>query len=385
MSKRLFVGANVYNTDVRAFEKADILTDGSKIVYVGALTDRMCADEIVDCTGEYIIPGLVDVHTHGRGGFDFNKASAENVRYMRDSYAAVGTTSFMATLASAPLESLYDSVEAIGENYATAPGTASVVGVHLEGRYLNSARRGAHAAELLATLDAAELGALLDAMHPMRAHVSAALELAEDDFYDAAKSRGATLGLAHSDATYSEAMEATKKGATSFTHTYNAMRPLHHREPGNIAAAMLSEAYSEIICDGEHVHPAMVEMLSRLKPQDKLVLITDSMEASGCEDGEYEIAGQKVYVRGGKAVNVDGALAGSTLNLFTALKNYMSFCSLTLEEALPCASANPADMVGATSVCGRIKEGLRADFIVLDSKENMNITAVYAAGERVGG
>ena len=142
-------------------------------------------------------------------------------------------------------------------------------------------------------------------------------------------------------------------------------------------------SFTEVICDGEHVHPAMISMAHRLKPDGKLVLITDSMEAAGAEDGEYSIAGLKVFVRDGKAVNAEGALAGSTLDMHNALKNYMSFCGLALEEALPAATANPAKMVGISDSCGRIAEGLRADLIVLDSKDDVSINAVYAAGIKV--
>ncbi len=341
------------------------------------------ADETVDCTGKYLIPGLVDVHTHGRAGFDFNTATSEDIKKMRDSYAKVGTTSVMATLASAPIESLYDSCDAICSNAETTPGTSNIIGVHLEGRYLNVTRRGAHATELLAAPDADEVSSIIDRVHPNKTHVSAALELADDGFYNTVLSRGATLGIAHSDATYDEATAALEKGAISFTHTFNAMRPLHHREPGNIAASLLSDAYSEIICDGEHVHPAMISMLARLKPSDKLVLITDSMEGAGCPDGEYAIAGQKVFVKDGKAINVDGALAGSTLDMFTALKNYMRFTGTPLETALVAATLNPAKMVGVDNVCGQLKEGLRADILLINDTENISLDAVYAAGEKI--
>ena len=380
--KRLFKNGMVYNTESESFIKSDILTDGHYISLIGEnIADTV--DETVDCTGKYIIPGLVDVHTHGRSGYDFNTIDADGLTVIRDSYAKSGTTTFMATLASAPLQDLYKSAKLINDSRTVCGGTATVAGTHLEGRYLAPECRGAHATELLAPLDASEAANLVDAMLPAPVHVSAALELADDDFYDAVLSRGATLGLAHSNATYDEAMTAVVKGARSFTHTFNAMRKIHHREPGNIAASMLSDAYSEVICDGEHVHPAMVSMIDRLKSKGKLVLITDSMEGAGCPDGKYMIAGLPVFVKNGRAVNTDGALAGSTLDLFTALKNYMSFCSRSLESAVPAATINPASMVGIDNVCGKIAAGFRADFIILDSKENMNIETVVAAGADV--
>lgn len=381
--KKLFCDGMIYDTDSRRFVRADVLIDDGRIARIEEEVDILEADEIVDCTGKYLIPGLVDVHTHGRAGYDFNTADEDAITKMRTSYAKAGTTTVMATLASAPTELLNASIKAISNSRIESEGRATVAGTHLEGRYLNIKRRGAHALSLLAELDADEVGALVDSMLPLPIHVSAAYELDDGHFTEALLSRGVTLGLAHSDATYDEAMNFVTRGGRSFTHTFNAMRPMHHREPGNASAALLSDAYSEIICDGEHVHPAMVQMLSRLKPDGKLVLITDSMEATGCEDGEYSIAGQRVYVVNGKAVNEEGALAGSTLDMFTALKNYMKFCSLTIEEAIPAATSNPASMVGIDNVCGSIKEGLRADIIILDSKTELSICDVYAAGGKV--
>ncbi len=380
--KRLLKNGMVYNTEDECFKRADILIDGLTIAELGENIEAEDC-ETVDCNGRYIIPGLVDVHTHGRISHDFNHITREDVCKLRHSYAATGTTTIMATLASATLDELYDSARVINSERAPAGGLTTVAGIHLEGRYLAPECRGAHKAELLASLDGHELAGLIDAMQPLPVHVSAALELADEDFYEAAFSHGATLGMAHSNATFEQAMQAVERGARSFTHTFNAMRRIHHREPGNCTASMLSDAYSEVICDGEHVHPAMIRLLDRVKAKGRLVLITDSMEGAGCPDGEYAIAGQPVFVRDGRAVNVDGALAGSTLDLFTALKNYMRFCDRSLEQALPAASSNPAAMVGIDGICGRIARGTRADLVVLDSKDDMNIVSVIAAGEDV--
>lgn len=379
----VFSGGNVYSTALRAFVRADILTKDGVIVDPAAPVEGESVT--VDCTGMYILPGLVDIHTHGRTKNDFNYADEEACRALRKSYAAAGTTTLMATLASSPYDQLVSSIEAINKNRESEEGLATIAGVHLEGRYLNPKRRGAHAEELLFPLDAGELSGLIEKMMPLPIHVSSACELeGGETFVKTAKKYGATCGLAHSDATYDEAMAAVSWGVTSFTHTYNAMRPIHHREPGNMVASLLTDsAYSEFICDGEHSHPVMIAMASRLKPADKLILVTDSMEAAGCEDGTYKIAGLPVFVKNGRAVNSEGALAGSTLDLFTAMCNYMKFTGKPIEEAVLCATSNPATMLGIDNVCGKIEPGRRADFILIDDKNNPKIKAVYIKGKAI--
>jgi len=381
----LFKKGFVYSNTERAFARADLLSEDGIVVdpaYTGEIPEGA---EIVDCAGRYLLPGLVDVHTHGRSGFDFNSVDADAVTALRKSYAKAGTTTLMATLASATMDSLENSIRYIGENRASEPGKATLAGVHLEGRYLNPKRRGAHATELLFPLDAAELEGLVRKMLPLPIHVSCAAEMeGGETFVKTAVRLGATVGMAHSDATWDEARRAVEWGVTSFTHTFNAMKPVHHREPGNaIASLMTDEAYTELICDGEHVHPAMIALASRAKPKDRLVLITDSMEAAAMPDGEYGIAGLPVIVKNGRAVNSDGALAGSTLDLFKGLTNFMKFTGTALEDALPCATSNPAKMVGIDASCGSLEAGRRADIVMITDKTDPSIESVWVLGERI--
>lgn len=381
----LFQNGLVYSTMQRAFVKADILVNNGRIEDCDYNGDATADMTVIDCGGKYIMPGLVDAHTHGRAGFDFNRAGDEDCRAMRKSYAKAGTTTLMATLASDEFDSLISSIDAINKNRQPEEGMATIAGTHLEGRYLSHKRRGAHAEEYLFPLDSDELKVLLTRTLPLPAHVSAAVELeGGQKFVKTAKALGATVGMVHSDATYDEAMASVRWGVTSFTHTFNAMRPIHHREPGNMIASLMCDgAYTELICDGEHVHPAMIKMASRTKPHDKLVLVTDSMEAAGCSDGTYSIAGLPVYVKDGRAVNSEGALAGSTLDLWKALINFMSFSGRTLEEAIPCATSNPAAMLGISGDCGSIRNGARADFIMLENKNEPAIESVWVCGAKI--
>lgn len=384
MMKTLFANGFVYDTESRSFRKRDLLVERNGIITDADYHGEEIEDT-VDCTGKYIIPGLVDVHTHGRGGYDFNTADAAGVLRMRRSYAQSGTTTVFATLASETVENLYKSFEAIKPNRVPRSGTANIAGIHLEGRYLNPKRRGAHPEHLLVPLNCEELKQFLEAMKPAPMRVSAAVEMeGGEEFIKAALAEDAVVAIAHSDATYEEAVRCVELGVTGFTHTFNAMSPLHHRKPGCIAASLMTDsAYTELICDGEHIHPEMISMASRLKPEDKVVLITDSMEAAGCEDGEYAIAGQPVIVKDGKALTLDGAIAGSTLDLFTGMKNYMKFTGKTLEEVIPAATSNPADMMGIGLDCGRIAEGYSADMLVLTNKENPEIESVWIGGEKI--
>ncbi|MBP3294124.1 MAG: hypothetical protein J6N32_10260, partial [Clostridia bacterium] len=210
----VFKGGLVYSTALREFVRADILCENGMIV------DADCKSvpaecEVVDCTGLYVIPGLVDVHSHGRTKGDFNYADKDAVAALRKSYAASGTTTLMATLASATKESLLASMEAIAQNRDVVPGMATIAGTHLEGRYLNPKRRGAHATELLCPLDADELSEFIGKMLPLPIHVSCAPELEGGEaFIKTAKSFGATCGMVHSDATYEESMKAVEWGVT---------------------------------------------------------------------------------------------------------------------------------------------------------------------------
>ena len=211
-------------------------------------------------------------------------------------------------------------------------------------------------------------------------HVSAAWELDTDGSFAAcAKRHGATMGLAHSMATADEARVAIERGVTSFTHLFNAMPPLHHREGGAVSVALIGSGYGELIVDGLHVCPDMVALAYRCLGRDRTVLITDSMQGTGCPDGEYAIAGQPVILKNGRALTLDGALAGSTLNLWDGVKNLMQFADVSLGDAVLCATRNPAKMLGIEDLLGTIEVGKRADLLVVDEK-NLQIEAVLCRG-----
>lgn len=362
--------ARIYHTVSRSFSVGSVLVENGRItaLFTEDITPP-AGIPVYDAEGRRVIPGLVDVHTHGRAGGDFGTADSALMTVMAKSYLDSGVTTVMPTLASAPLSELENSIDRINTLRAEAAASEgelpSIAGTHLEGRYLNVKRRGAHAADLLVKPDPAEVEGLLCRMEGAR-HVSAALELDNGDFLRHALELGATLSLGHTDADFETASALFSKGVTALTHTFNAMPPLHHRDGGVVAAGLTSDtALCEMICDGFHIAPHMVKLAYRLAGE-RLVLITDSMEATGCADGEYRIAGNPVTVKDGKARTHDGAIAGSTLSMWEAVRNLRDFAGTTLENAIYAATMAPAREIGLEGEIGSIEAGKRADLLVLD-------------------
>ena len=363
----------VYDSQKASFERKDINIDNGKIVDFDVNDGN-----VVDACGAYIVPALIDVHTHGRARFDFIYATDEQLHTMAGAYAKAGVLSVMPTIASAPLEDMLAAVERINK-FVPKDDEADFVGVHMEGRYLNPAKKGAHNEELLKPLMASELDnkVLLDCR---ALHISAALELDDGSFARKAKDIGATIGLGHTNATYKEAKGAEELGISSYTHLYNCMPPLHHRDGGAVCAALLGDAYVELICDGIHISPEMIRLAYKCKGSDKVTLISDSMEATGCSDGDYTIAGNTVVVKDGVARTESGALAGSTLNLFDAVKNLSEFCMIDFAKALPCATVNPAKQVGIFDKYGSIDVGKSADLIIINDIDSPKIDGLVIRG-----
>ncbi len=385
MNECLIRHARIYNSPTRSFFDGEILIRDGRIAAIvqGEALPLSEAAEVIDAEGRLVIPGLVDVHTHGRAGGDFGTADDALLDRMAESYLASGVTTVLPTLASAPLDELHTAIGRINALRDRAEGTntlPNIAGTHIEGRYLNVAKRGAHAPELLARLDPDELESLLTEIDGV-SHITAALELDTDGtFLARALHLGATVGLGHSAATYTEATALIGRGVTAMTHLFNAMPPLHHRDGGAVAAGLLSRtAYCELICDGFHIAPEMVKLAARLAG-DRLVLITDSMEATGCPDGEYSIAGMPVTVTDGKARTHDGAIAGSTLSMWQALHNLRDFADISFEDAVYAATFAPACEIGLDGEIGSIEVGKRADLLLLDNW--LSIDTILCGGRR---
>ncbi len=339
-----------------------------------------------------LIPGFTDVHTHGVGGFEFEDASATDIEAMLKIYAGLGTLYVMPTIGTVELDKIFtatDNILSAAIKAESEDGYAKVLGIHYECRYLSPVKAGAHDKSMLKNPSIDEAAKLIDKVgaaseklgRSLHVHFTIAPELDGGlDFIKYAVSRGATVGIGHSDADADMAMTALGAGAVSFTHTFNAMRPIHHRNSSALTAALISDAYAEIICDGKHILPEAVKLYSLAKSDDRAVLITDSVGAGIPEGEEFEFLSHKARVCGGVAVQPDGTIAGSVISMADGFRNYIDFTGVSIEKALKATTVNPPSMVSSFEFIKERYESSK-DFIVLDDKSN--ITAIYVNGKQI--
>lgn len=374
----LIKNAMIYNNAIRDFLRADMRIDNGIITEIGKEV-ALGSDDAFDANGLAMVPGLVDVHTHGRAGYDFVDVPSDKLSVVAKDYARHGITTVMPTIASAPFEQMCAAAERINM-FSPQQDGADLCGVHLEGRYLNPKRKGAHADALICSLNAEELDTDVFRMCSSL-HISAAYELDSDgSFASKALQMGATLALGHTDATYAQAKTAEKRGVTAYTHLFNAMPPLHHRDGGAVCAALNGDRFAELICDGIHISPEMIRLAYSCLGYKRTVLVSDSMEATGCDDGEYSIAGNPVTVKDGRAYTHEGALAGSTLTLDKAVNNLIDFCDIPLSDAILCATENPSREIGVFDTRGSLEVGKRADLLLINGTKKLDIRRVMVNG-----
>ncbi|HXR96518.1 MAG TPA: N-acetylglucosamine-6-phosphate deacetylase [Terriglobales bacterium] len=317
-------------------------------------------------------PGMIDLHVHGGAGHDFMSADSAALAAVRRHLARHGVTRFLATTVSAPWDATLAAVERL---------SSAGLSLHLEGPFLSPARRGVHPVTdlLLPTLE--KLDQLWEASAGHIALITVAPELAgAPEFIAAASARGIALSMGHSDADWRASEAGQAAGARSITHTFNAMPPLDHRSPGLLGFALSRrDLYAEIIADGIHVAPEMVDVFLRAKGRDRALLVSDGISATGCGDGRFRLGPIEVDVAG-DACRSDGRLAGSVLTLDQAVRNVMRFAGWPLADALQLATANPARLLGSAHH-GRLAPGAAADCVVLTSEAN--IVATLIAGRQV--
>ena len=309
-----------------------------------------------------LAPGFVDAHNHGGGGVSFNDSDTASVaaRIIR-THLDHGTTTMMASLVTAPLHEMETLVRALAE----LVHGGLLAGIHLEGPWLSPNHRGAHAEELLRLPDPASVDALMKAGGGAVRMVTIAPELEGGlDAVARIVEYGAVAAIGHTDADYDLTRSAIAAGATAGTHVFNAMRPLHHREPGAALALLETPTvFAELVADGVHLHPAVVRLITESPARP--VFVTDAMAAAGAEDGDYKLGALDVRVADGEARLSDGTIAGSVLTLNHAVRYAVLTAGVPLPLAIRAASQNPADLLGLTDR-GRILPGLRADLVLLD-------------------
>lgn len=386
MSKQVLLkGIDIYS-EGQLIQNGYIKIIDEKIAEVDLLTNLENEEEftIIDVPSTYkAVPGFIDVHIHGVNGADVMDATKEALDTMSSTLPKEGTTSFLATTMTQDTKEIEKALANVGEYLQGKQdtGKAEIVGVHLEGPFVNPDKAGAQPLKHIMNPDLP----LLKKWELLTNNMIKLVTLAPErpgglEMVNYLSTHGIVASIGHSDATFEEVNKAIESGANHVTHLYNQMSGLHHREPGVVGSVFLrDELKAEIIVDGVHVRPEMVELAYKIKRKDGLLLITDSMRAKCLKNGEYDLGGQDVIVKDGKAVLADGTLAGSILKLGTALKNIITYTGCTLADAIEMASVNPAKQLNIFNRKGSLAIGKDADIVILD--ENLDVYMTFCRGE----
>lgn len=360
---------NTWIVTEKGLEKTSLTYD-EKFVTIGKNEEGL--QELPE---EYVVvPGFIDEHVHGAAGSDAMDGTMEDLGKIANALASEGTTAFLATTMTQSPENITKALKAVKAYRELSPESgAEILGVHLEGPFISKDFVGAQPIEYLAKPSVEVFKKYQDASGDCVRIVTLAPEVeGSTELIKYLVSQNIVASIGHTNATYVDVKKAVEVGATNLTHTYNAMKPLHHREVGTVGSGFLfDELNCECICDGIHVSGPAIQLLHKNKPADKMTLITDAMRAKHMPDGVSELGGQVVIVKNGEARLENGTLAGSVLKMNNAVKNVMKFLNLPLEEVVKLASQNPAKNLDVFDQMGSIKEGKRADFVILDKDLNV--------------
>jgi len=364
-------------TPFRIIRQSSILVEGKKISAIGSPAEVKIpkGTKTYDYHGMMLTPGYIDLLVHGGGGHGFADMSKEAVESISEFFFKHGTTGMLAALYSKPEKSMVADVRRIAE-FCASSKRSNVWGMHLEGPFINRKLHGAMKADYLWQPSVEGWQKLYDAGNGYIRLMTIAPELPGiGEVMRTAAKGGVVLSIGHAAATYEQVLGAIDNGAAHITHLFNAMTPFHHREPSVVVAAMLhNELKVELIADGFHVHPAVMQLIYKVKGEGGIILITDAIRASGMPDGEYTFMDQKIRVKDKKAYLADGTLAGSTLTMEKAVKMMVELVGVPLTDAVRMASLNGAKVLGLEHQKGIIAVGKDADLVVLDRQFEVQMT-----------
>lgn len=378
--KTVLRNARILAGDEFRDDLAVVIEDGRISALVSDAAPQLgSADEQVDLGGGWLLPGFIDAQVNGGGGVLFNNTpDVDSLRTLAAAHRRFGTTGLLPTLISDDVQVMRRAIDAT--RVAIAQGVPGVLGIHLEGPYIAPARKGTHDARKFRVPDADEIamaasldnGVTLLTLAPERVPLESIRALVE---------RGVIVAAGHTAASYEEARAGLDAGIRGFTHLYNAMSPLTGREPGAVGAALEDrDSWIGIIADGVHVHPASLRVALAAKPRGKVMLVTDAMPPVGADSPSYELYGEVITAVDGVVRNAAGSLAGSALDMATAVRNAVHLLGLPLDEAARMASRYPAQFLNLDDRLGEIAEGYQADLVLLD--DALQVRATWIAGER---
>lgn len=330
---------------------------------------------IIDGNGLHLIPGFIDTHIHGANGADTMDASGNALDTIAAYIPKEGTTSFLATTMTQPTENIENALRQFS-SYENKPGQAEILGVHLEGPFVEKSKAGA---QPLVSIKKPNLNLFKSWQQLSGNNIRIITMAPEHDpsgkFISALKKQGVVVSAGHTNAAFAEIKQATTQGVTQLTHLCNAMNGIHHRDIGAVGAAfLLKELKAELIADEIHVVPEMLELIYENMGSERIILITDGMRAKGLQDGEYDLGGQSVTVAGGKATLADGTLAGSVLSMRDAAVNMMKVAGVTIHDIIKMTAENSAKQIGVYDRKGSITIGKDADLLLVDKKFNIKHT-----------
>lgn len=378
MSTGYIVNGQVY-LDHR-FQEATVAMEDGKLRLLPP--NVPVSGEVYDAAGKRVVPGFLDIHTHGAVGVDVNGAAPEDLDKIARFFAGNGTTAWLCSVLTDTEEQTRWCIDQCKAYRKGEGGGAELLGLHLEGPFLASAYKGAMPEYLLRRGDPALLRSYQERAEGCVRYLTVSPEVEGVlDLIPAARELGIVTAIGHSGANYETAMAAIDAGAAAATHTFNAMQLLHQHRPAILGAVLESGVYCEAICDGRHLHPGIVRLLLKTKGLDRVVAITDSIMAAGLPDGKYHLGVNEVVVEEGDAkLASDGTRAGSTLTQNRALKNLLAWTGRPLEELLPLLTENPARLIGVFDRKGSLADGKDADVSVLN--EQLDVEAVFLRGRR---